>query len=458
MSKPLSGKILIIDDNLQILDSLRLLLKHEFKEVATFHDPKGIVEKLTPNAFDVILLDMNFKNPNNTGNEGIFWLGEILKRDPLAVVILITAYGDINLAVQAIKNGATDFVTKPWDADKLIITLTNALELRRHKVKVKSLQGRQAMLNSDIDDHFQLCTGPSQAMKEVYRTVEKVAVTDANVIIYGENGTGKELIARRLHRLSQRADEAFINVDLGAISESLFESELFGHVKGAFTDARDDRAGRFEIASGGTLFMDEVANLPLPQQAKLLAALQNREIFRLGSNTPIPIDIRLITATNRNLDEMIRQGLFREDLLYRINTIAIQLPPLRERKDDIPGLVDFFIKQYAPKYGKPAIGLSEKAFDALQRHSWPGNIRELKHTIEKAVILCETETIQPVDLGLRYETTIATAGNEAASLFDVERNAVAAALEKHKGNLSMAAKALKISRTTLYAKIQKYNL
>lgn len=458
MSSSITGKILIIDDNLQILDSLKMLLKHEFKEVICLSKPTEIVEKIQSNPVDVILLDMNFKNPNNTGKEGLYWLSEILKRDPLAVVILITAYGDIALAVRAIKEGATDFITKPWDAEKLIVTLKNALELRRNRMKVKNLQGRQAQLYSDIDKHYQMFTGPSKAMMEVYRTVEKVAVTDANVLIYGENGTGKELIAREIHRQSQRAGEAFISVDLGSISESLFESELFGHIKGAFTDAREDRTGRFEIASGGTLFLDEISNLPLPQQAKLLTTLQNRTITKLGSNVPNPIDIRLITATNKNLDEMIGQGSFREDLLYRINTITIKLPPLRERKDDIPGLVDFFIKQYASKYIKPTIALNSKAYDALHNHNWPGNIRELKHTIEKAVILCETETIQPSDFGFRTNSATNSKSFEPSSLSEFERQAIIAALENCNGNLSVAAKTLKISRTTLYSKIQKYNL
>lgn len=458
MSNPLNGKILVIDDNTQILDSLKLLLKYEFKEISCYQDPNSIVDKLQTNPFDVILLDMNFKNPNNTGKEGIFWLKEILKRDPLAVVILITAFGDIALAVQAIKEGATDFITKPWDADKLIVTLKNALELRLNKVKVKKLQSSQTVLQSDIDKHFQMYTGSSMSMKEVFRTIEKVAATDANVLIYGENGTGKELIARELHRKSNRADESFISVDLGSINESLFESELFGHVKGAFTDARNDRAGRFEVASGGTLFMDEISNLPLPQQAKLLTALQSRKITKLGSNNATPIDIRLITATNRNLEEMIEQGLFREDLFYRINTITIHLPPLRDRKEDIPGLAAFFINQYAAKYNKPNISLSPKANDALLNYSWPGNIRELKHTIEKAIILCDSDKIQPVDLALKPSSAMSYKSSDNKSLSEFEKQAISIALEKAKGNLSLAAKTLKISRTTLYAKIQKYNL
>lgn len=458
MSKPLAGRILIIDDNIQILDSLKLLLKHEFKEVSCFQNPSFAFDYLMSNPCDVILLDMNFKNPNNTGKEGMHWLEEILKFDPQAMVILITAYGDIKLAVEAIKLGAIDFITKPWDAEKLIITLKNALDLRQSRQKMKKLQTNNSLLTSDINKHFQMFVGPSIAMKEVTRIVEKVAATDANVIIYGENGTGKELIARELHRKSNRANEVFVSVDLGSITESLFESELFGHVKGAFTDARDDRVGRFEIASGGTMFMDEISNLPLPQQAKLLSAIQSREITRVGSNKLIPIDIRLITATNKNLEDMIKQGLFREDLFYRINTITIHLPPLRERKDDIPGLANFFISQYAAKYNKSTITLSPKALDALQKHRWPGNIRELKHTIEKAIILCETDKIQPIDLGLRYDTSSAASNTDNQSLSEFEQQAIINALKKSKGNLSHAAKTLKISRTTLYAKIQKYNI
>ncbi len=457
MNKPLNGKILIIDDNRQILESLTMLLKYEFKEVVCKSEPNDITEKLNISSFDVILLDMNFKNPNNTGKEGLFWLKEILKRDSQAIVILITAYGDISLAVQAIKDGATDFITKPWDSDKLIITTKNAVELKQSKLKVKKLQQSQSVLRDDIERQFQLFAGNSKSMEEVYRTIEKVAKTDANVLIFGENGTGKELIARELHRKSIRNAEAFIGVDLGSISETLFESELFGHVKGAFTDAREDRVGRFEVASGGTLFMDEISNLPFGQQSKLLSALQNRVISKLGANQQIPIDIRLITATNRNLEEMIKNGLFREDLFYRINTITIHLPPLRDRKEDIEGLVNFFIKQYSAKYNKSGIELTTKALDALMNHRWPGNIRELKHTIEKAIILSDSNKIQPHDLGLRYDKP-STKAADSQSLTESEKQTIINALEKAKGNLSQAAKILEISRTTLYAKIQKYNL
>ncbi len=388
MEKP-DGRILIVDDNLQILNALQLLLKPEFHEISILRNPNQLSSMMTTQNFDIILLDMNFRSGDNSGNEGFFWLSEILKKDPTAMVIMITAYGDIHLAVRAIKEGATDFISKPWNAEKLIITLRNALNLKKSKAEVRKLQIRQKQLNEDLGRQNKLFRGSSKKMEEVYKTVDKVAQTDANVLILGENGTGKEVMAREIYRKSKRSGEIFLSVDMGSLSESLFESEMFGHVKGSFTDAREDRIGRFESASGGTLFLDEIGNLSLSSQGKLLSAIQNLEITRLGDSRSVPVDIRLITATNKDPEELIRQGLFREDLLFRINTIQITLPPLRERKEDIPGFADFFLERYVTKYGKPSVKLSQAAYNSLMNNFWSGNIRELSHTVEKAVILCD---------------------------------------------------------------------
>lgn len=453
-----AGKILIIDDNVQILNSLQLLLKPEFEEIVLVKSPNQIPSLLYENNFDIILLDMNFRSGDSSGNEGLFWLSEILKRDPLAVVIMITAYGDINLAVRAIKEGATDFIAKPWEAEKLIVTLKNAIRLRSSGMEVQRLQGKQMQLSEDIERQYRMFRGTSKRMEEIYHTIEKVAQTDANILIVGENGTGKEVVAREIHRRSNRSSEIFLAVDMGSISETLFESEMFGHVKGSFTDAREDRAGRFETASGGTLFMDEVSNLTLPAQGKLLGALQNREITRLGSSKSIPVNIRLITATNRNPVTLVQQNLFREDLLFRINTIQVELPPLRERKEDIPGLADYFLSQYAAKYGKPLLKMNGSAYDALIHYPWAGNIRELKHTIEKAVILCDSDILKPGDFALKEKIISNPEEKPLSSLSDIEKNAIMKALEKYRGNISQAARMLDISRTTLYAKMREYGI
>jgi len=452
------GNILIVDDNTQILNALQLLLKSEFAAVTCIKNPNQIPALMYASSYDIILLDMNFRSGDSSGNEGLFWLSEILKRDPLAVVIMITAYGDINLAVRAIKEGATDFIAKPWEAEKLIITLKNAVKLRKSGMEVQKLQGKQQQLTEDIEKQFRMFRGTSKRMEEVYRTIEKVALTDANVLIIGENGTGKEVMAREIHRRSKRVSEIFLAVDMGSLSETLFESEMFGHVKGSFTDAREDRAGRFEIATGGTLFLDEIGNLTMPAQAKLLGALQNREITRLGSNRPVPFDIRLICATNKRPDELVALNLFREDLLFRINTIQIEIPPLRERKEDIPGLADYFLAQYTARYEKPLMRMTGAAYDALMNFHWPGNIRELKHTIEKAVILCDSSVLKPEDLSLRQKAMPEPDSECLTSLRDIEKKAIAGALEKCRGNISQAAKMLDISRTTLYAKMKDYGL
>jgi DNA-binding NtrC family response regulator len=453
-----NGRILIIDDNVQILNALNLLLKPEFADITRIKNPNQIPALLNGSNYDIILLDMNFRSGVNAGNEGLYWLSEILKMDPLMVVIMITAYGDIDLAVNAIKKGATDFISKPWDAEKLIITLRNALEIRSSRVEVKKLQIKQQQLNEDIEKQHRLFRGSSKKMENIYKTIDKVAQTDANILILGENGTGKEVIAREIHRKSNRLSEIFLTVDMGSISESLFESEMFGHIKGSFTDAREDRIGRFETASGGTLFMDEIGNLSMPAQSKLLGVLQNLEITRLGSNKPVPVDFRLITATNKNPEELVHQNLFREDLLFRINTIQIELPPLRERKEDIPGLADYFLTQYAGKYEKPSLKMTGATYDALVDYYWSGNIRELKHTIEKAVILCDSTILKPGDLNLKERATLYNEGTSVFSLWNIEKSAILKALEKNHGNVSQASKVLDISRTTLYAKMKEYGI
>jgi len=452
------GNILIADDKEQILTSLSILLKDEFSTVDTLRNPNRIPDLFTRDTYDVVLLDMNFKPGDSSGNEGIFWLKEILKMDPHAVVIMITAYGDIELAVKAIKQGATDFIPKPWDPEKLLITLKNAYNLRRSKIELNHMREKQNLLSRDIDSGFRMITGTSEKMMEIIHTVNKVARTDANVLILGENGTGKELIAREIHRKSKRARNVFITVDVASLSETLFESEMFGHLKGAFTDAKEERVGRFEIANGGTLFLDEIGNLSLSLQAKLLHVIQNRQVTRVGSSRPIAVDIRLITATNKPILEMVSDNTFREDLYYRLNTIKIELPPLRERKEDISYLAEAFLKEYGRKYDKSFLKFTSNAMDKLCFYAWPGNIRELKHTVEKAVILCENHFLKPEDLYLFSTGKVRTGEEQSSKLADVERNAIARVLDECRGNYSRAARILDISRTTLYVKIKKYGL
>ena len=455
-----SSRILVVDDDGDVLLAARMLLKQHGYQVRTEEDPHRIPSRLREESFDVVLLDMNFTRDASSGREGFYWLEEILNIAPRAVVVLITAYGDVEMAVRAIKAGATDFVLKPWQNEKLLATLASALSLSQSRRETYRLRSRQQQLSADMDQPFAEIIGRSAAMQEVFRTVEKIAPTDASVFILGENGSGKELIARQIHRRSLRADEVFISVDMGAISETLFESELFGHVKGAFTDAKSDRAGRFEIASGGTLFLDEIGNLSLPLQVKLLAVLQNREVIRLGSNRPIPIDVRLICATNTPIREVVARQQFRQDLLYRINTVEIDLPPLRERPDDIPLLVDHFLDIYARKYKKSTQRISKAALDKLRAYFWPGNVRELQHAVERALIMGEESTLRPEDfLLLAHEP-----GSEEGVIFEdynleeVERQVIDLALRKHQGNVSQAAKELGLTRTSLYRRMEKYGL
>ena len=450
-----SGTILIVDDNRGILTALQLLLNKYFNRVIGLSTPNRIHTTLREESVDVVLLDMNFSAGINTGNEGFYWLSEIKKYDPNIQVVLFTAYGDIDLAVRAIKDGATDFVVKPWENEKLIATLQNAYNLRRSRQEVKRLKEVKRELTPESDFFW----GTSPSMNQLRTMVEKVARTDANILITGENGTGKEMLAKEIHRLSARSQELLLTVDMGAITETLFESELFGHAKGAFTDAKADRAGKFEVADGGTLFLDEIGNLPLHLQAKLLTVLQSRSVVRVGTHTPIPVNIRLITATNYNLDEMVSKGEFREDLLYRLNTIHLELPPLRERKEDIGPLAQLFLARYATKYGKRDMTLTMKAIEKLQAMSWNGNIRELQHTMEKAVIIVEGSVLDEGDFrASRPNQDIALREASVSTLEDMEKTMVRQAIEKHEGNLSAVAAQLGITRQTLYNKIKKYGL
>ncbi|MDA3952663.1 MAG: sigma-54 dependent transcriptional regulator [Bacteroidales bacterium] len=451
------NKILVVDDDKQVLKTLEFLLETEYEQVTTINSPNLIPSELRSEKFDVILLDMNFTKGQDTGNEGFYWLNRILKSDPDAIVILITAYGDVEIAVRAIQEGATDFILKPFDNNKLLATINTAIKLRLSKVQVKKLKKTQAVITKDLEKTHLLIKGTSPVMEKVYSTIKKVAKTDANILILGENGTGKEVIAREIHRLSSRLNEAFIHIDLGSISDNLFESELFGHKKGAYTDAKEDRIGRFEIASGGTLFLDEIGNIPLPLQAKLLTTIQNKEVVPIGSNTITNIDIRIISATNKSIETMIQENLFREDLYYRINTIVIEIPPLRERDDDIILFAENFLALFSKKYEKQNLKFDKNAYSQLINYNWPGNVRELQHTIEKAVIMCESDIIGPSDLMLKPQS-LNLINNEPQKLDDIEKKAIIKALNNNNGVLTFAAKELGIARQTMYNKMKKYGL
>ncbi len=455
------GRILIVDDDEDILQSARLFLKQYGAQVDTEKDPASIPNMIRNEAYDVILLDMNFNKDISNGEDGFYWLQKILEIDPAAVVIFITAYGDVDQAVRAIKDGATDFVLKPWQNEKLLATISSALKLRASRLEADNLRSRQKQLSADMDQRFQEIIGRSPAMQNVFNAIDKVAGTDANVLILGENGTGKELVARALHRHSKRSDEVFISVDMAALTESLFESELFGHVKGAFTDAREDRPGRFEIASGGTLFLDEIGNLSMPMQAKLLTVLQQREVTRVGSNKSRGIDIRLICATNCDIHSMVDKQTFRQDLLYRVNTIEIRIPPLRDRREDIPLLLNHFLEKNARRYGKDVHSISEPTLKKLNGYNWPGNVRELIHAVERAVIMTEHNVLQPEDFFFTPSAT--TQQNESLvmddlNLDDIEKLAIRKALKKHRGNISHTADELGITRAALYRRMEKYGL
>ena len=446
------AKILVVDDNSGIRAALKLLLPLHFAQVELIPSPKELVSRLAEFQPDVVLLDMNFHTDINTGNEGLFWLSEIKKRCPDVEVVLFTAYADIQLAVEGMKRGAFDFIVKPWENEKLVSTLDSAY---RQKVRKTAKEGE-----TTTGPAVGMVWGKGESMSAIRRTVDKIAPTDATVLITGENGTGKDVLASEIHRLSERASRPMVSVDLGALTETLFESELFGHVKGAFTDAHTDHIGKFEQADGGTLFLDEVGNIPLHLQAKLLRALQNRTVTRVGDTKAIPIDIRLICATNRDLEKMVRDGEFREDLYYRINTMHLHLPALRERPDEIVPLAEMFIKRYAGKYRREVKGLAPEAAAILKGYRWNGNIRELQNCIEKAVILSEGEMLEVQDIQLApVQNAAADSGMSGEDTLDqAEEKAIRAAMSRFGGNLSMVARSLSISRPTLYSKLKKYNI
>ena len=453
-----SGNILLVDDDEFVLLSIKLLLEPHFSVVKTINNPERIPALFDREQFDVVVLDMNFRQGDTTGNQGLFWLKKILSFNPDTQIILLTAYADIHNAVESIKEGALDFIVKPWQNDKLLATVKTANVVSQEKKKVKQLTSQQKSLVSALDQRYEPLLGISDHILAIRKTIEKVAPTEAEVLILGQNGTGKEVIAREIHRHSKRADGIFLAVDVGALTESLFESELFGHRKGAFTDAKEDRIGRFEAAAGGTLLLDEIGNLSLALQAKLLTVLQNRRIVRLGSNEPTDVDVRIICATNSNLESMVREGKFREDLLYRINTVEITVPPLFERPEDIPLIADHFLARFRQKYHKPYLRISKDVIVFLQKYPWPGNVRELQHAVERAVIMCEGEELQQRDFGSLEKQTAGDFMFDHLNLGKLEEWAVRKALAKHGGNVSQAAEELGLSRGALYRRMEMYGI
>jgi DNA-binding NtrC family response regulator len=460
MSDSKHGKILIVDDNEDLLKAAKMFLKRHFEKVDIEKNPDAIPGLMGHEAYDVILLDMNFTKDVVSGHEGYQWLEKILAIDSSAVVVLITAYGDIQMAVKAIKAGATDFVLKPWENEKLLATLYSSMRLRETRDEVEHLKVKNQEINKELNNRYSEIIGNSSMMQKIFATIDRVAKTDANVLILGENGTGKEMIARAIHKNSIRQNENFIGIDLGSITETLFESELFGHKKGAFTDAKEDRAGRFELANGGTLFLDEIGNLSMPLQAKLLTAIQNKRVSRVGANKEMTIDLRLICATNLPLYDMVKENRFRQDLLYRINTIEIQLPALRERLEDVPVLANFFLKQYANKYDKNVSKLSEASLNRMYKHTWPGNIRELQHAIERAVILSNGSVLQPEDFTFSSTNTKdeSQLNLEQFNLDEVEKLLIRKVLKKYNGNITQAANELGLTRSSLYRRLEKHGL
>ena len=448
------GKLLVVDDNKNVLKALNIFLQYEFESVKCIQNPNQIPFEFQKSLFEVVLLDMNFVAGVNTGNEGFFWLNEIKKISPTTEVVMFTAYGDVELAVRAVKEGAADFVLKPWDNEKMTATLKAALRLSEANREVNYLKIKQIRLKEELNPEKKMIIGASPAMIRIIQLVNKIAPTEANVLITGENGTGKEIIASEIHRLSNRKDELMVTVDMGSIPENLFESELFGHKKGSFTDAYEDRTGKFELANQGTLFLDEIGNLSFNLQSKLLVALQNRLITPVGSSKNIPVDIRLISATNCQIDELVSTGHFREDLLYRINTIHIEIPPLRERLEDIEPLAAFFLKKYSVKYNRENLSINQSVINKLKEYNWPGNIRELEHTIEKAVILSDGTKLKPDDI--LFKPISKKSKLIPQTIEEMEKQMIASAFEKHKGNYSSTAEELGITRQTLYNKMKKY--
>ena len=469
---PLNGRILVVDDNEDILHAARLLLKRHFTSVQTLSDPTQLAPLVRRGGFDVLLLDMNFTAGADDGSEGLASLSQVLAIDPQAVVVLVTAHSDVELAVAAMKNGAADFVTKPWENERLLATLMAALNLRRSKQEAADLRQRNLGLAAATHSESGMI-GTAPTMLKVFGAIRRTAPTDANVLILGENGTGKELVAREIHRLSGRANEVFLRVDMGALSPQLFESELFGHRRGAFTDAKQDRTGFFRAATGGTLFLDEIGNVPLHLQSKLLTALERREVVPVGAEKAEPIDVRLICATNLEPERLANENLFRADLLYRINTVEIVLPPLRERKEDIPLLLEHYAALYVQKYNLPAKRLSAALIERLTNWAWPGNVRALRHAVERAIILSESDLLGPADFPLSDSKGADRQGSdskgsdpqapqetsaEISRLDAVEKAAIVRALEKHNNNVSRAADALGLTRTSLYRRMEKYGL
>lgn len=451
-----NGKILVVDDDKDVLFTARMSLRKRFVDVIIETDPQKIPRYIKNEAVDVVILDMNFKPGTTDGKEGLFWLKKIKELDSGVGVIMNTAYGDIQLAVEAMKEGASEFIVKPWDSEKLLATVLNVYQVVESRKEIRKLRDAQRVLSGHIEKSYREIVSRSDEMKPVFSIISKVSNTDATVLVLGENGTGKELVAREIHRKSDRAEYPFINVDLGALSESLFESELFGHTKGAFTDAKEDKAGRFEIASGGTLFLDEIGNLSLNLQAKLLSVIQNRKITKVGASKSIDVDVRLICATNRNLYQMVQDGEFRQDLLYRINTVEINLPALRDRKGDAALLSKKFLKMFGAKYSKNNLKLTPKAVQQLESYNWPGNIRELQHVIERAVILAESDTINENDFALKKGSS--PKNPDTLNIDALEKQAIQNAINKFNGNLTKASEELGMGRSTLYRKMKKYDI
>jgi DNA-binding NtrC family response regulator len=453
-----SGNILLVDDDEFVLLSIRLLLEPHFTSVKTVNNPEKIPALFDREHFDVVMLDMNFRQGDTSGNQGRFWLKKILSLSPDTQVILVTAFADIEVAVESIKEGALDFIVKPWQNEKLLSTVKTANLLSQEKKKVKQLKSQQKSLVSALDKPYEPLIGKSEAILSIKKTIEKVAATEAEVLILGQNGTGKEVIAREIHRHSNRGDGIFMTVDVGALSESLFESELFGHRKGAFTDAKEDRVGRFEAAAGGTLLIDEIGNLPLSLQAKLLTVLQHKKVIRLGTNEPVEVDVRIICATNCDLIAMVKEGRFREDLLYRVNTVEITVPPLHERPEDLPLIAEHFLRKFSSKYQKPYLKFSKNVIAYLQKYNWPGNIRQLQHALERAVIMSEREELSSEDFGPLQKQIAEEFMFDHLNLEKLEAWAIRKAIAKHGGNISHAAEELGLSRGAMYRRMQTYGI
>jgi two-component system response regulator HydG len=449
-------RILLVDDDKDVLFTARTLLKNEFSEIITLDSPEKLPDLLKNEDIDIVLLDMNFAPGKVSGDEGLKWLKRIISLKPDLYVVMSTAYGDIDLAVESMKAGAIDFIVKPWQKERLLATLKNVSDLLNARREVDLLQSKQRMLRSDSERNYPELVSVSKVMQDIFVTIKKVAATDASILILGDNGTGKELVAREIHRLSHRAERDFVSIDMGAVTSSLFESELFGHERGAFTDAKDKRIGRIEIASGGTVFLDEIGNLPRDLQSKLLSVIQKKQITRVGSNKEIPVDFRLICATNSPIFDLASRNEFREDLLYRINTVTISLPPLRERKADIHLLAEYFLKIYQKKYNRKAGHISKETLACLKQYSWPGNIRELQHTIERAVILSDGSTLMPSDLNLLITGNENSSASSVSLIKDIEREAIIRAIRTSGGNLTKVASELGLGRSTLYRKMKKY--